>query len=396
MSSPTGARRVPAWRIVAEREIVTKLRAKSFRYGLLAMVVGIVALVVLFAVLGGRPSDDTVGVVDQPGAAAVEGASAIADSVTDGSTVTATEYADAGAAEAAVRDGDVDAALLPADGGYEVVGNSSVDSSLSQYLTTAASSSLLQQNASDEGVDLDQLRAGTDVEERLLDPEAGNAGEREVAGVVFVILFYFTAITFGMTIAQSVVQEKESRVVEILAAAIPIRALLWGKVAGSTVLAFGQIVVLVAVGVGGLALSGKSDLVGLVAPAAVWGVVFFALGFVALAGLWAVAGSIASRTEDLQSTTLPGQVLLFVPYLLAVSGGAGITKVVSMVPIASAMVMPMRLTEGSVPMWQIVVAIVGNLVAIALLVRLAARIYERTLMQTERRIGYAEAFRLAG
>ena len=89
-------------------------------------------------------------------------------------------------------------------------------------------------------------------------------------------------------------------------------------------------------------------------------VVFFALGFVALAGLWAVAGSLASRQEDLQSTTMPGQVLLFAPYIIAFSAGAGVKTVVSMLPIMSAMLMPSRMAEGGVPVWQIAVAVVGQ------------------------------------
>ncbi len=386
----------PAWRIVAGREISTTLRAKSFRYSLLAMVVATLGAIIAFSILGGRPSDDTVAVVDDTAAAAVEGASQLADSAQEGSTVTAERFDDVAAAEQAVEDGDVDAALLPTgtDDALEVVGNSSVDTSLSQNLTVAATGATLQANAEAQGVSLEDLQAGTEVDERLLDPDADRSGERQVAGIVFVILFYITAITFGMTIAQSVVQEKESRVVEILAAAIPVRALLWGKVVGNTVLAMGQIIVVVAVSVIGLAVTGQTGLLELIAPAAGWGVVFFSLGFIALAGLWAVAGSLASRTEDLQSTTAPGQIVLFVPYILAVSGGVAVKTVVSMVPIASAMVMPVRLAEGGVPGWQLAVAVVGNLVAIVLLVRLAARVYERTLMRTERKISYKEALSL--
>lgn len=396
ITSPGTSAGTPAWRIVAEREIRVRLQAKSFRYSVLALVLVVIAVIVLFSVLGGRPTSDTVGVVDTAGGRVVQAASTIADGVQDGSKVTAKSYSSEAAAERAVKDGDVDAALLPASGGgYDVVGNSTVDSTLSQWLSSAASSAVLADNAQQQGVDLDALRDGTQVQDRLLDPDASSSTERQVAGTLFVVLFYLTAITFGMTIAQSVVQEKESRVVEILVAAIPVRALLWGKVVGNTILALGQVVLVAAVAAIGLLATGKGDFLKLIAPALGWGVVFFALGFIALSGLWAVAGSLASRTEDLQSTTLPGQVLLFVPYLLAVSGGATVKTVVSMVPIASAMMMPSRLAETTVPAWQLAVAVVGNLVAIVLAVRLAARLYRRTLMRTERKIGYKEAFSLA-
>jgi ABC-2 type transport system permease protein len=384
-----------AWRVVAEREITTRLREKTFRYGVLAMVAGIVVLVVLTSVLGGRPTEYTVGVVDRPAAELVSSASAIVDRADDGSTAKARSYPTVAAAERAVRDGDVDAALLATPTGYDVVGDREVDSTLSSALTAVATAAALQTSAEAQGVDLAALQNGSEVSERLLDPESADAGPRQLAAFVFVLLFYLTAVIFGMTIAQSVVQEKESRVVEILAAAVPIRAMLWGKIAGNTALALGQIVVLAVVGVAALALTGETTLLSAIGPAVAWYVLFFVLGFVALAGLWAVAGSLASRQEDLQSTTMPGQVILFAPYILAVTAGAGVKTVVSMLPVVSAMMMPSRMAEGGVPAWQVGVALAVNVVSAVVLVRFAARLYERTLMRTDRKIGFGEALRLS-
>jgi ABC-2 type transport system permease protein len=384
-----------AWRVVAEREVTTRVREKSYVYSALFMVVGVVATVVLTSILGGRPTEYTVAVTDEASAAIVSSASDVVDRVDDGSTAEPKEYGSSAAAERAVRDGDVDAALVATDGGYEVVGDEEVDSTLSTALTTVGSTQALQANAERQGVDLAELQAGSTVSERLLDPQESDAGGRQLAAYVFLILFYITAVTFGMSIAQSVVQEKESRVVEILAAAVPIRAMLWGKIAGNTLLAFAQILLLAVAGIGALALTGETGLLSTLGPAVGMYVVFFVLGFVALAGLWAVAGSLASRQEDLQSTTMPGQVLLFAPYIIAFSAGAGVKTVVSMLPIMSAMLMPSRMAEGAVPAWQIAVAVVVNVVGAVLIVRLAARLYERTLMRTERKIGFGEALRLS-
>ena len=384
-----------AWRVVAEREITTRIQQKSFRYSILALVVGIAAMVVLASVLGGRPTDYKVGVVDQETAAIVKAAAPAIDRADEGSTIKARDFDSAAAAERAVRDGDVDAALVRTDDGYEVIGENKIDGTLSTALTTIASQQALDRNAQAQDVDLEQLVAGSAVAERLLDPDSDDAGARSATAFVFVLLFYLTAVMFGMTIAQSVVQEKESRVVEILAAAVPIRALLWGKIVGNSVLALFQIVVMVATGIVALALTGEKDLLSAIGPAAAWYIAFFVLGFVALSGLWAVAGSLASRQEDLGSTTMPGQIILFAPYMLAVTGGAGVKTVVSMLPVVSAMIMPSRMAEGSVPAWQIAVALAVNVVGAFLLVRFAARLYERTLMRTERKIGFGEALRLS-
>lgn len=384
-----------AWRVVAEREITTRIHEKSYIYSALVMIAGVIATVVLTSLLGGRPTDHTVAVTDATSADVVSSASAIVDRADDGSSATAKEYASPAAAEDAVRDGDADAALIPTQDGYEVVGDSEIDSTLSAALTSVVSTSALEGNAAQQGIDLQQLQSGSTVSERLLDPESDDAGSRQVVAFVFLILFYITAVTFGMSIAQSVVQEKESRIVEILAAAVPIRAMLWGKIAGNTVLALGQILLLAVVGVGSMLAVGETELLSAIGPAVVWYVLFFVLGFVALAGLWAVAGSLASRTEDLGSTTMPGQIILFAPYLIAVVAGETVKTVVSMLPIVSAMLMPSRMAEGGVPAWQVVVALAVNVVGAVLIVRFAARLYERTLMRTERRIGFREALSLS-
>lgn len=384
-----------AWRVVAEREISTRVREKSYLYSALFMVVGVIATVVLASLLGGRPTDYTVAVTDQTAADVVSTASDVVDRSDEGSTAEPKLYDSVDAAEAAVAEGDADAALVSTRDGYEVVGDAEVESTLSVALSTVAAGSALEANAQDQGVDLERLQSGSTVSERLLDPDSDDSGGRQAVALVFLILFYITAVTFGMSIAQSVVQEKESRVVEILAAAVPIRAMLWGKILGNTVLALAQIVLLALAGIGSLVAVGETELLSAVGPAVGWYVLFFVLGFVALAGLWAVAGSLASRTEDLGSTTMPGQVILFAPYLIAFVAGEGVKTVVSMLPIVSAMLMPSRIAEGGVPLWQICVGLAVNVIGAVLIVRFASRIYERTLMRTERKIGFGEALKLS-
>ncbi|MDN5853266.1 MAG: ABC transporter permease, partial [Actinomycetia bacterium] len=238
------------------------------------------------------------------------------------------------------------------------------------------------------------LRSGTTLHERSLDPDADTSGARKGIAFGFVIIFFVTALSFGMMIAQSVVQEKESRVVEILAAAVPIRALLWGKIAGNTLLGLAQVVVVVAAGLIGLAVTGRTELLAGVGAAAAWYVLFFVLGFVTLASLWVVAGSIASRQQDLQNTTLPGQAILFAPYMIAVFAGGQVKEIVSMLPVVSSMLMPGRMVAEDVPLWQVGVAIALTIGAAIVFVRIGTRLYERTLLRTGNQIGYREAFKL--
>ena len=384
---------VPVWRIVAEREITTRIRQKSFLIGVAAMVVGVIAVIVLTSMFGDKPSHYKVATTTQEAQAVVEQASDVVGSTDEDSDVTARRADSESSAEQMVTEGKADVALLPTDDGYRIVGDREVDGDLAAALTTAVQASALQANAEEQQVDLAALHSGSEVRTDLLDPNADNAGARKALAFVMVLLFYMTAIIFGMTIAQSVVQEKESRIVEILAAAVPIRALLWGKVVGNSILAFGQIALVVLTGLVALKITDVGGLGAVAASSLAWFVLFFVLGFVAMAGVWAIAGSLASRQEDLQSTTMPGNLLLLAPYMIAITAGEGVKTVVSMLPITSAMVMPARLAEGDVPWWQLGVAVGSNVLAIIVTVWIGARVYERTLMRTERRLKLTEALR---
>lgn len=395
MSTRTDPSTRGMWRVVAQREASVQVRQKSFRWSTVISVLGVVLFVVGLHWFQGRDQDRTVAVVDAEAAAIVSSAADVARAADDRVSVESERYDDVEAAEDAVRDGDADAALVLTTEGWEVVGDRDVDSTLSTSLSVAARSAALEANASAQDVDLAALESGAAVGERLLDPTADESGTRQAVSFVFVLLFFLTAIGFGMAIAGSVTQEKESRVVEILAAAVPIRQLLWGKIAANTVLAVGQVVLYAVAGVAALLATGQRGVLDVVGTPLLWYVLFFLVGFVALASLWSVAGSLASRQQDLQSTTLPAQLLVMGPYFLAVLGGEQLKTIFSMVPVVSSMMMPARMAETDVPWWQVAVALGGTVLAAVVLVRIGARVYERTLLRTGDKISYREALRLA-
>ena len=378
------------WQLVAHREITTKLRDKTFLGSTAFMLILVLAAVIIPALLTGRGGPAKIAVLNDAGAKVVQ----TADAAKGGGAYEVTRVADQAGAERLVTDGGVKAALLPGGKGYVVVGKDQVDRGLQDALREAVVNLGMEHNAARAGLTPAQLRANTQVQERLLKPGPLPDIVSGFVNIGLALVFYMTALGFGMMIAQSVVQEKESRVVEILAAAVPIRALLWGKVVGNTVLALSQIVVIGAASLIGLLVTGQADILRVVAPVAGWFVVFFVLGFVALAGLWAVAGSLATRQEDLGSTTLPGQMILMIPFFFSVFAGPSAKTVASFVPIASSMAMPGRMLTEEVPVWQPLLAILVLLVATVLIVRLGARLYERTLLQTGRRLGYREAIAL--
>lgn len=387
----TGTRGVD-WRVIAQREIAVKLTDKVFLGSTAFMLVATVLAIGLSTFFSSRVERPEVAVVGADGVALVEVADALADEADRNLAPRALEVDDVAAAEAAVSDGEAAAALLPAGDGWEVVFTQDADGTLQRYLGEAVAAAALERNAGEAGVTVDELQAGAALEVRLLEPDALPEQLRYIAGFAFAFLFYVTALTFGMAIAQSVVEEKQSRVVEILAAAIPVRQLLIGKVVGNALLAIGQVLLLVGVGLIGLAVTGQAEALAPVLSAGGWFVVFFLLGFAAIACVWAVAGSVATRSEDLQATTTPVTVVV----MAALFGGLFATgkalTVLSFVPLVSSVAMPIRMLEGGVPLWQPIASGVVVLVSAVALVTVGARLYEGSLLQTQRRTTLREAF----
>ena len=225
---------------------------------------------------------------------------------------------------------------------------------------------------------------------------SGNADGAILAAIMaFAIsfLFYISSLVFGYTLANSVVEEKQSRIVEIIATKIPVRALLAGKVLGNTVLAVGQMAMYVGVGLIGLSFTKYSQyLPGLSGPM-VWFIVFFLVGFVLLACLWAVAGALASRLEDIQSTGSPLTFLVLAVFFgAALLSGTPMT-VMSFVPPFSAVLMPTRLLEGSAAWWEATIALALLVAAAGLVVLVAERLYRRALLQTQGRVSITAAWK---
>lgn len=396
-----------AWRIVAGREIMVKLRDRNF---IISTLTTIAIFVVAFGVsflLGGDDGEKRIAVVSGDAVTIVEQTNARADAAdgedTDSSATAGAptvrlgieQVADPAAAEQAVRDGDVDAALLGEPGAWTLVGSDGVDPDVAAAVSATVATDALERNAAAAGTTVADLTAGSVVEERLLEADgADDEGVQVIAGFVFVFLFYMAAILFGYAIANSVVEEKQSRIVEILAAAIPLRQLLVGKVVGATALALGQMVIFVAIGLIGLSFTDYATLLPSVAGAAVWYLVLFVIGFVALACLFAVAGAMATRAEDVQTTTSPLLTIIMIVFF----GGLFLQDtwqvIGSYVPIMSTVTMPIRLVAGTASWWEPAVATVITLVTAAVIIRIAERVYRRSIMQTGRKLTYREALSL--
>ncbi|RYB91443.1 ABC transporter permease [Nocardioides glacieisoli] len=382
------------WLLVTRREVVSRITDKSFLLGTVFMVVLIAGFIGFTAWQEERTDKVTLGATPDSVAMATvieESAPDVDDSV----EVSVVELDDETAAEAALLDDEVDAWLHPVEGGWELTSESSEQDSLTDVVSTVVRQQVLTDNAAGVGSTVQELEAGSDVSTAFLRGDAERAAVAEVVGFVFVFLFYFAALVFGMQLASSVIEEKQSRIVEIIAAAIPLRHLLAGKVLGNTALAVIQLLVYLVVGLVGISFTSyKSYLPALSGPTA-WFIGFFLAGFVALACLWAVAGSLASRTEDLQATSTPLTMLMLAMFFGGLSLDGRGQVIASFIPPVSAVVMPKRILAGGVEWWEPLVAL-GLLAAFAAVtVWVGEKLYRRALLQTGGRVTLRQAWSAA-
>lgn len=388
-------RRAP-WALVAAREIAVKLRDRNFLVGTALTLVLLVGAMLLPQLFTGGSSSYEVAVTDADGAAVVEQAQTALQLEEPEGTVAATTVPDRGSAEAQVRDGEVDAALVRGDAGWEMVTDGEPSTTLTTLLTDTVRSSAMEQNAAAAGTTVEELTAGTTLTPVDLSEAEGGMPSfvKFILGFVFAFLFYMTSIMFGYQIANSVVEEKANRIVEILAAKIPVRQLLLGKVLGNTAIAFGQIALIAAVSLIGLTFIDLDVALPGLTQAIAWYVPFFVLGFLALACVWAASGALASRTEDVQSTSMPLTMVLVILFIASINVEGQVREILSFVPLASTFLMPMRIIEGGTELWEPVLALVLVLAFSGLTIWLGARLYERALLHTSGSLTWRKAMAL--
>lgn len=381
-----------AWALVAQRELSVRLRDKTFIGSTLLTLVIIAALMGFQAWNADKEQTYNLIVTSQGqemGQAIEEAAPDIDDKV----TVTLQEAEDSDAAEAAVMDESADAWLHPTDDGWELVGKSDVPSELDDVASQSISQDVLAGNAKEAGTDLATLQQGTSVSTDILDGDAQEQAISQAVGFVMAILFYMAAMIFGMYLAMSVTEEKQSRIVEIIATSIPLRALLFGKLAAAVVLAVGQLVLYGVVALIGVTFTDWGDLLPSFTSGLAWFVVFFLVGFTMLAALYAVAGALASRQEDIQSTSLPVTMIIMAVFFGALFADGMIAEVLAWIPPFSAVLQPMRLVSGEGQWWEAVISLGLLMAATAAVILVAERIYRRALMQTSGKLSYAQAWK---
>ena len=403
-ANPTSPARIVA--LVAKREITTRARTRSFLVSnavILALILGGIIAMSIFS--GGSDSRPKLGLV---GSATSLSGSLSAQSAAIDSPVDISTVADEATARSRVTSGELDVALVPkAAGSYAAIVDATLPSELRAIIDGTVRQQAVNATLSAEGVDpaavaraVAQAAAGASVTVDAVNPPNPDSGQRTALAFIVMILMFFQILMFGLYVAMGVVEEKSSRVVEVLLATIKPLHLLVGKVLGIGAVgllqlaAYGVVGLVAGIGTGLVTVTGLA--VGVFASVLGW----FILGFAFFAVAYAAAGSLVSRQEDVNSAATPITMLVMACYFLAqvtVQDPSGtVAAVMSWIPPFSAMLMPLRIAAGVTSPVQIVGSALLMLLTSAALAVVAARIYERSILRTGKRVSWSEAIRVRG
>jgi ABC-2 type transport system permease protein len=237
-----------------------------------------------------------------------------------------------------------------------------------------------------EGLDAERVRHLTRGVELTVVNERGESERgRVLLALALVMLIYFTVLIYGVTVMRGVMEEKQSRIIEVLLASVNPFDLMLGKVIGIGLVGLTQYLVWV---VSGLALSalsvGAAAVAGFDMPKVsvslmIFFVVYYLLGYFLYAALYAMIGAIVSNEDDGQQAQWPVSMTFaasLVASTLAMENPNGMAvTILSLIPFFGPSLMFLRIALGAAPAWQIATSIILLVVTIIAVTWVAAKIY---------------------
>jgi ABC-2 type transport system permease protein len=384
-------------RLVAGREIRTRMATKAFRVTTLLFVLAVVGGGLVLKAVSASESTSHVAVTSEA-AAASPAIQAAADAV--GVTVEVEQVPDEAAAEERVRSGDLDVLVTGTSPQLTIVVKDKLGPTLAPMFGALAQQLALVDAVERLGGDPAQVtsqiaEARPDVQ--ALEPTPEVDGGQVVAGYVAGLLLFLSLMTAGQLVAQGVVEEKSSRVVELLLSTVRPWQLMAGKVLGIGIVGLTQVAATLGAGVVTAFALGLLDTTTLdIGSAAVWALVWFVIGFASYALVLAALGSLVSRQEDVASVIGPVTALMVVPYIIGISitpwdPHNPLVAWLSYIPFCAPMIMPIRIAVGAVEGWEIALSVALSLALIPVLVWVAGRVYSNAVLRSGGRVSLRTA-----
>lgn len=349
----------------------------------------------------------------------------IVASSTPGAAVVARVVSLAGAALAAAESTATIAVMAGEMQGYLVLDSATVATAKARYAGKNASSlgemsrieralrsALLGQRLETAGItgpradSLTRVRADVSTERITSKGRGGSGLVSAIFGFLIAFLLYMMIILYGQNILRGVLEEKTTRVAEVVIASISPETLLAGKVIGVGAVGLTQQLVWlgfgVAVSVYGMGMAAAMGMGTFALPQVsafqmVCLVLYFLLGYTFYASLFAAVGAMCNSQEEATQAAQPVMMLLVASIILVqpiMTQPAGtMATVMSLLPFSSPIIMPLVMSGTQVPLWQISLSLGGLMVACVAAIWVSARIYRVGLLMTGKRPSVKELVR---
>lgn len=295
-----------------------------------------------------------------------------------------------------VGENDADAAVVVAEGRASLLTRADTSDQAragadALARTWAGDQALLRQD-----VDLDRLARDTAAAAPTRVTVGKSVGSLQLgAAASLIIVLFMQIVNQGSVIAQGVVEEKSTRVVEVLLATLTPLELLVGKVAGIVTAGMVQVAAMLGAVLGAQSVLSEPATAMPGPGALVVTVLWFLLTFALFASLYAAAGSLVSRPEDLQGVLTPVMLLALAPVGAATAAAAQLSapwvSVVQYVPPFSGLLMPLKASVGTVSVQEQLVAAGTLLAATACCMVLAGRIYRNSVLRVGAPVRWRQA-----
>ena len=386
---------------VAKRELVVRSRTKSFR--VITGILLVAAIAIPIAIELWPSGDDTeeivIGLTEGATTLQIDLPSGLAQIGTERYDFEFVDIADAEMADQALMDDDVDVVLEP---GPSLAWKDMVDFEVGFLIESV----LQQQSSFSRGTDLGldpsqvgELLTPQPIAQRFVDEQSEADENASFLALVSLFAAFIIPQVFGQLALASVVEEKATGVVEVLLSHIRPATLLSGKILGIGLLAFLQLLIVLAGMVAALLLTDGVNL-----PDSVWSFVpIFAIslvgGMAIYITMFALLGSLISRQEDAAQVMAPVFIPLMAGYIVGQTAAFGpadslFAKILTYFPLTTPMLLPVRVARDAIEGWEIAVALGLLVLGILLMVRAAAKLYEFALLHKGTKIGWKEAARM--
>ncbi|MFL5606796.1 MAG: ABC transporter permease [Gemmatimonadaceae bacterium] len=297
-----------------------------------------------------------------------------------------------------------------------------------EQISSIVRQQVLAQRLQSEGIDAKRVAALTGARLEVRTEKIGDHGKEKGSGLgtalfgyVIALLLYMMIVLYGQTVLRGVMEEKTTRVAEVVVSSVPTNTLLAGKILGIGLVAVTQVLSWVALsialmvygaplleqklGAGAVAAAGSaggasalaSALPSMSMPTLAALLCFFVLGFIFYASLFAAIGAMVSSQEDVQQASMPVMLLLISSVIfmtpIMTNPGSALARTMSLLPFSAPILMPLRMTLIQVPWYEVALSLAGVALACLAAIWVSARIYRVGLLMYGKKPSFAELAR---